>query len=122
MAQNSVLPSDRPAEQANLRYLFRLWHFTLLDFLNPRRVIAEVPPMAKEEEFIWAVKSEGHLVTRKAGGSARDQAKQLRDEEPVRTRLARLLQVHTDERAFRVGAVGEETVGRRLAKLKLPSG
>jgi hypothetical protein len=73
--------------------------------------------MAEEEELIHAVKSEGHLVTRKAGGSARRQAKELRDAEPVRTRLARLLKVHTDERAFRVGAVGEERVGARLARL-----
>lgn len=73
--------------------------------------------MAEEEEFIYAVKSEGHLVTRQAGGSAREQAQQLRAAEPVRTRLARLLQVHTDERAYRLGAVGEEEVGRRLAKL-----
>ena len=31
--------------------------------------------------------------------------------------LARVLGVHTDERAFRVGAGGEEEVGRRLARL-----
>jgi hypothetical protein len=73
--------------------------------------------MTEEEEFIWAVKSEGHLVTRNAGGSAREQAKELRDAQPVRTRLARLLKVNTDERAYRVGAEGEETVGRRLARL-----
>lgn len=70
-----------------------------------------------EEEFVYAVKSEGHLITRKAGGSAKEQAKQLRDAHPVRARMARLLKVHTDERAYRVGAVGEETVGARLAKL-----
>lgn len=69
------------------------------------------------EDFQWAVKGEGHLITNKAGASARAQAEQLRAEEPVRTRLARLLKVHTDERAYRLGAVGEETVGSRLAKL-----
>jgi len=35
----------------------------------------------------------------------------------VRTRLARLLNVHTDERAWRIGADGEETVGSRLQRL-----
>jgi hypothetical protein len=35
----------------------------------------------------------------------------------VRTLLARVLRVHTEERAFRVGADGEEVVGKRLAKL-----
>jgi hypothetical protein len=70
-----------------------------------------------DDDFVWAVKSEGHLISNKAGQSARAQAAQLRAQEPVRTRLARLLKVHTDERAYRVGAVGEETVGSRLAKL-----
>jgi hypothetical protein len=35
----------------------------------------------------------------------------------VRSQLARVLGVHTDERAWRIGADGEEEVGRRLAKL-----
>ena len=35
----------------------------------------------------------------------------------MRTVLARLLRVKTDERAFRIGADGEAEVGRRLAKL-----
>lgn len=70
-----------------------------------------------DDDFVWAVKAEGHLITNKAGASARAQADQLRAEEPVRTRLARLLKVHTDERAYRLGAVGEETVGNRLARL-----
>ena len=36
----------------------------------------------------------------------------------VRTFLARTLDVHTDERAWRVGAEGEENVGAKLAKLE----
>lgn len=56
-------------------------------------------------------------MIRKAGGSAREQAIQLRDAAPVRSRVDRLLKVHTDERAYRIGADGEETVGSRLAKL-----
>ena len=70
-----------------------------------------------DDDFVWAVKAEGHLITNKAGASARSQANELRDAEPIRTRLARLLKVHTDERAYRLGAVGEETVGARLRKL-----
>lgn len=70
-----------------------------------------------DDDFVWAVKSEGHLVTNKAGASARRQAEKLQEAEPVRTRLARLLKVHTDERAYRLGAAGEETVGARLSKL-----
>jgi hypothetical protein len=56
-----------------------------------------------DEDFVWAVKAEGHLITNKAGASARRQAEELRDAESVRTRLARLLKVHTDERAYRIG-------------------
>ena len=36
---------------------------------------------------------------------------------PVKTLLARVLGVHTDERAWRIGADGEEAVAARLAKL-----
>lgn len=70
-----------------------------------------------DDDFVWAVKAEGHLVSNKAGASARRQAEELREAEPVRTRLARILKVHTYERAYRLGAVGEETVGARLRKL-----
>jgi hypothetical protein len=69
------------------------------------------------DDFVWAVKAEGHLAANKAGRSARAEALRLRTAHPVRTRLARLLGAHTDERAFRVGAAGEETVGARLEKL-----
>ncbi|MBA2726389.1 MAG: NERD domain-containing protein [Actinobacteria bacterium] len=73
--------------------------------------------MGEEEEFVWRVKGEGHLITNKAGASARERAKQLRNAQPVRTRLARILKEHTPERAYRVGATGEETVGSRLDRL-----
>jgi hypothetical protein len=73
--------------------------------------------MAEEEEFVYFVKGEGHLITNKAGASARQQADELRAAAPVRTRLARLRKVHTGERAYRIGADGEEEVGRRLDKL-----
>jgi hypothetical protein len=36
---------------------------------------------------------------------------------PVKTFLGRFLGVHTDERALRVGASGEKSVGKRLARL-----
>ena len=52
-----------------------------------------------------------------AGAGARELAQQHREAAPVRTLLARVLGVHTDERAWRVGAKGEETVGRELERL-----
>ena len=57
------------------------------------------------------------LVQRRAGQAAREQAMALKDAAPVRTFLARLLGVHTDERAWRIGADGEEKVAAQLANL-----
>jgi hypothetical protein len=47
-------------------------------------------------------------------------AREERAAAPVRTALARLLNVHTDERAWRRGAEGEEEVARRLKGLPDP--
>ena len=57
------------------------------------------------------------LSSRQAGVGARDQAIQLREAAPVKTFLGRLLGAHTDERAWRLGAKGEERVGSRLEVL-----
>jgi hypothetical protein len=43
----------------------------------------------------------------------------LRDEAPIRTLLARVLGVHTDERAWRRGGEGERAVAKVLARLGL---
>lgn len=55
------------------------------------------------------------------GQAAREQASEewrtRREEKPVRAVLGRLLNVHTDERAWRIGADGEEAVGNQLDKL-----
>lgn len=61
------------------------------------------------------------LAGRSAGQMAREQAVELRHQAPVKTFLARLLGVKTDERNWRVGADGEERVGRMLER-KLPDG
>jgi hypothetical protein len=42
---------------------------------------------------------------------------ELVQSKPVWTLLARFAGVHTEERAWRVGARGEELVGKELAKL-----
>lgn len=57
------------------------------------------------------------LSNTKAGAAARAQAQALRDAAPVRTFLARALRVKTDERAWRIGADGEEVVAAQLKKL-----
>lgn len=60
---------------------------------------------------------EEDLALRRPGHAAREQALALRRAAPVRTALARLLGVHTDERAWRIGADGEVKVATRLARL-----
>ena len=57
------------------------------------------------------------LANRPAGAMARAQADALRAAAPVRTFAARLLGIHTEERAWRIGADGEEKVAARLARL-----
>lgn len=57
------------------------------------------------------------LAAHRPGAMAREQALVLKQAAPVRTLLARALGVHTDERAWRVGADGEELVGAQLRRL-----
>ncbi|MCW2809380.1 MAG: hypothetical protein JWQ93_3335 [Marmoricola sp.] len=57
------------------------------------------------------------LSTNAPGAEAREQALAAREAAPVKSLLARVLGVHTDERAWRIGADGEERVAARLAKL-----
>lgn len=57
------------------------------------------------------------LATNRAGAEAREQAIAAREAAPVKTVLARVLGVHTDERAWRIGAEGEEKVAAQLAKV-----
>ncbi len=57
------------------------------------------------------------LASTRPGAAAREQAVALRQAAPVRTFVARALGVKTDERAWRIGADGEEAVAARLARL-----
>lgn len=57
------------------------------------------------------------LATTSAGAGIQAEAKALREAAPVKTFIARLLGVHTDERAWRVGAKGEQLVARQLQRL-----
>ena len=57
------------------------------------------------------------LAANKPGAEAREQAVAARGAAPVKSLLARAVGVHTDERAWRLGADGEEKVAARLAKL-----
>lgn len=79
-----------------------------------------VPEQRRTDAHPYAVTVERwatDLATNRPGAGAREIAQQHRRAAPVRSLVARALGVHTDERAWRVGAEGEETVARELAKL-----
>jgi hypothetical protein len=70
-----------------------------------------------ESESEPAPETADDLADRRPGAAARAEAMRLKNERPVLTFVARVLGVHTDERAWRIGADGEEKVAARLAKL-----
>lgn len=57
------------------------------------------------------------LATNRPGEAVRKMAIQVRQEAPVKAFLGRMLGIKTEERAWRVGADGEQEVARRLARL-----
>jgi hypothetical protein len=74
--------------------------------------------MAVDPNEQWARVELGEtLAGRRPGTSAAERAHELRTARPVRTRLARFLGVHTDERAWRKGADGERVTGWWLGRL-----
>ena len=93
---------------------------------------ATPPPAADSPTSTWAPPSadgplpepeahflhyEGDLSANVAGAAARAKRDQVNAQAPVRNLVARVLGVKTDERAWRVGAKGEEKVGKELTKL-----
>jgi Nuclease-related domain len=59
------------------------------------------------------------LALNEPGAAARAQARAVLQAAPVYSRVARLLGVHTDERAWRIGADAEAAVATRLGRLSL---
>lgn len=70
-----------------------------------------------EQEGDWV-----DLSLNRPGQATREQAQAeleaARARSRLRSGLARMLDVHTEERAWRIGAQGEETVGERLERLR----
>ena len=75
------------------------------------------PDVNTTDDLVVADDDWEDLAERLPGAAARAEALRLRRAKPVRTALARVLRVHTDERAWRIGADGEEKVAVRLVKL-----
>jgi len=91
----------------------------------PATVAAAVPAVSVADEVAGIAETAPHaepdwkdLSARRAGALAREQAVALKQAAPVRTFIARALGVHTDERAWRIGADGEEKVAAQLVKLE----
>ena len=77
---------------------------------------APIEPVSSEAQRQWV-----DLADRRRGEGVRERAREelaaMRDKSKVRTFLARLTDAHTDERSWRIGADGEETVGSKLSRL-----
>lgn len=74
----------------------------------PKVAVALDPPPARP----WL-----DLAANEPGQEARERAVAARQAAPVKTFVARALGVHTEERAWRIGADGEGLVGTELARL-----
>jgi len=73
--------------------------------------------VSQEPDNGYFVRIDETLVGRKPGGSAAEKARELRAADPLGTRVARLLRLKTDERAWRKGANGERVVGWWFGRL-----
>jgi hypothetical protein len=66
----------------------------------------------------YVVRGRESLANRRAGQSAREKANELKNEKPARVLMSRVFGWHTDERAWRKGAEGEELLKRWLDPLR----
>ena len=78
----------------------------------PLRPLADLSPPIPVAPGTWT-----DLAANGPGVSARAKAVSLRDAAPVRTFFARLVNLRTPERAWRIGADGEEMVAAELTRL-----
>ena len=82
---------------------------------RPAPPAAPIPAATAAPERPWT-----DLALNRPGEGVRAQAFAEKEKAPIRTLAARLLRVHTDERAWRLGADGEEKVGAQLTRLPEP--
>jgi hypothetical protein len=77
----------------------------------------EANSYANEESPDVPIQNWVDLAGVRPGTHLEEQAVALRQAAPSRTFLARMLRVHTEERAYRIGGKGERQVGSQLDKL-----
>jgi hypothetical protein len=104
----TTLTPQVPAEPENPRRVEVL--SPLVEEPSPERVL--VPMTTSDAGDSWL-----DLSKNLPGEAVRAQATAARHRQPVLTRLARVARVHTDERAWRIGAKGEQLVAKELTKL-----
>lgn len=119
-----LLTGDRVVERVGLAEVFDA---AVAAYLEPETGTPaarqpEIPPqpaepVAESVEPEW-VDLALNVPGQKARAQAQAELEALRGRTRVGAFLARALDVKTDERAWRVGANGEETVGARLEKLR----
>lgn len=116
LAANVGSPETKESE-AELRAAMTSWRSDQ-DSAGPEpvTVIAEPSEEAAAATPVVAEAAPTDLADVRAGAAARAQARAAKEAAPVRTMLARVLRVNNDERAWRIGADGEEMVAARLAK------
>lgn len=78
----------------------------------PAVPVESSPTPTRQVERPWT-----DLALNRPGESVRHRAQAERQAAPVRTVVARMLKVHTPERAWRIGADGEAAVAARLSRL-----
>ena len=112
--------------QATTELLERVQAVAAAKAYQPRHAAPEVEAEASVEVPAEATRKPGpgsqllpdrDLALNLPGQAVRQVASELRDAAPVRTFFARAVGAKTDERAYRIGAVGEVEVARRLARL-----
>lgn len=128
-ADSAVAPEPRPDAAAPVEAVVPEQRDAVVPATEAEPAPVEEPaqtPAAEPATVVAAPDAEGggiheadweDLAQRRAGAMAREQAVALKEAAPVRTFVARVLGVHTDERAWRIGADGEEKVAAQLAKL-----
>lgn len=104
---------ERPEDAEQLGMVVRRWQAlepsTDVD-ITPVTVLDGTQEQAAAQPWL-------DLAQNAPGAEARARAVEAKEAAPVRTLLARVLQVHTDERAWRLGAAGEERVASQFDKV-----
>ena len=129
LVANAVVPKQ-PGHEELLRACLERWSAALLDG-DPVDPVGTRPTKGGKDDPVsidavsaelTAQSSTAEVATRDlaanvAGAAARAKRDEVNAQAPVRNLVARVLGVKTEERAWRIGAKGEEKVGTELAKL-----